>query len=468
MNGIWRWFLGILAIFSLALPTPASAHPELIFYIDTSATIHNEGQELRLDYYIAKSEQFSFAELAEVESDLDRYANGECERALSGMILKVGNYQIDFNLQSAAAIERLESTGAGVWVECKYSSPIEFYSEVEFTWADQNFQQTPGYREFNLGLGQSRSKNLTDFSQVAEISSEISMDFKILFPEEVVVEETELTKKVEPEVEVVVKEEVIEAPEIEPAVVEEKVVEKSFIAQLSDRYFRAINPNLVTVLVGTLIAFFLGALHSIAPGHGKSIMAVMALGERGRRSEIVRLGITMGITHTSGVFILGSIFIFGSSYAPTGIIPVLGIISGLLVTAIGLFYLRRFLIHWREHQMGHEHHHHEGEVGGKKIALLGVIGGMVPTPTALTVLVGTAALGSAWYGVLLVSSYGIGMTVVLIFAGRLVENLYRLVEGVADTKRSAKLLFESAPAIAATIQVIAGVFLVAISYGALA
>jgi ABC-type nickel/cobalt efflux system permease component RcnA len=92
---------------------------------------------------------------------------------------------------------------------------------------------------------------------------------------------------------------------------------------------------------------------------------------------------------------------------------------------------------------------------------------MVPTPTALTVLVGTAALGSAWYGVLLVACYGAGMTLVLIFAGRLIESLYRFGKNMVDSRSGARFVVERAPAIAATIQVIAGLFLAIISYGAL-
>jgi hypothetical protein len=56
---------------------------------------------------------------------------------------------------------------------------------------------------------------------------------------------------------------------------------------------------------------------------------------------------------------------------------------------------------------------------------------------------------------------------VLIFAGRLIESLYRYGESVIDSRSTARTLVEAAPAIAAIIQVIAGLFLVIISYGAL-
>ena len=45
---------------------------------------------------------------------------------------------------------------------------------------------------------------------------------------------------------------------------------------------------------------------------------------------------------------------------------------------------------------------------------MGMAGGLVPTPSALVVLLGATALGRAWFGVLLVAIYGIGMALTLL------------------------------------------------------
>jgi ABC-type nickel/cobalt efflux system permease component RcnA len=50
---------------------------------------------------------------------------------------------------------------------------------------------------------------------------------------------------------------------------------------------------------------------------------------------------------------------------------------------------------------------------------MGVAGGLVPSPSALLVLLGATALGRAWFGVLLVIAYGVGMAVTLTVAGLL-------------------------------------------------
>ena len=457
-------FIACLIFLPLA---PAKAHPELVFYIDTSTTVQNNSNMLYLDYFIAKSDQVAFAELATVNSDLNKYSLDECSKVLGNFKLTSQSFEIDFKLQSASAVEEVPSTGAGVLVWCRFLSPIEFYDLVNFNWEDKNFLEAPGYREFNIGSGNSISKDLTSFESVLELRRDISAEFDLVFP----LAEVETTKAQEKSVGVA-EQEAVPSPEAsvasepaQPRVVTEKPITKSWINSLSDRYFRNINPTPATVFVGTLLALLLGALHSIAPGHGKSIMVVLALAERGRRREIYRLGLTMGATHTVGVFVLGALLILGSSFVPSSIIPMLGIISGSSIVVIGLFYIVKFIGHQKLHRVSEPHHHEN--VSSGRIAFLGVIGGMVPTPTALTVMVGTAALGTAWYGVLLVVSYGVGMTLVLIFTGRVLQRAHLFVEGLADSKGGAARLLKVAPVAAATLQVIAGCFLVLLSFGAL-
>jgi nickel/cobalt exporter len=54
---------------------------------------------------------------------------------------------------------------------------------------------------------------------------------------------------------------------------------------------------------------------------------------------------------------------------------------------------------------------------------MGVAGGLVPSPSALVVLLGAIGLGRTWFGVLLVLAYGAGMAAVLTAAGLLLIRL---------------------------------------------
>jgi nickel/cobalt transporter (NicO) family protein len=192
-----------------------------------------------------------------------------------------------------------------------------------------------------------------------------------------------------------------------------------------------------------LIALALGSLHALAPGHGKTIMAAYAAGHGQRaRRDVLTLGLTVTVTHTAGVLMLGLFVASGSALAPASIYPWLGIASGALVAMAGLTLLRRAVrtvraghrhghhhhphghhhSHGPDHGYGHEHGHGHGHELPRRggAALMGFAGGLVPSPSAVLVLVGAAAIGQAWFGVGLVLAYGAGLALTLILVGLLV------------------------------------------------
>ncbi len=75
------------------------------------------------------------------------------------------------------------------------------------------------------------------------------------------------------------------------------------------------------------------------------------------------------------------------------------------------------------HSHGGRAHTHaplpEGPLSWKALAGMGVAGGLVPSPSALLVLLSANALGRPLFGVLLVVAYGLGMAVTLTAAGLL-------------------------------------------------
>ena len=105
-------------------------------------------------------------------------------------------------------------------------------------------------------------------------------------------------------------------------------------------------PNLTpgVILIGLLIAFALGGMHAMSPGHGKTIVGAYLVGSRGTVKHAAFLGATVTITHTIGVFALGLITLFASRYVlPEKLFPVLSFVSGALVVAIGLSLFTRRL-----------------------------------------------------------------------------------------------------------------------------
>ena len=91
------------------------------------------------------------------------------------------------------------------------------------------------------------------------------------------------------------------------------------------------------LLVGVVVAFALGAIHALSPGHGKTIVAAYLVGTRGTPIHAVFLGGMVTFTHTVTVFFLGFATLFLSRYVlPERIYPVLGAISGISIVGIGV------------------------------------------------------------------------------------------------------------------------------------
>jgi len=68
---------------------------------------------------------------------------------------------------------------------------------------------------------------------------------------------------------------------------------------------------------------------------------------------------------------------------------------------------------------------------------MGVAGGLVPSPSALIVLVASIALGRTVFGVVLVIAYGLGMAITLTLAGLLLVRLRgRLDQRAARAERT--------------------------------
>ncbi|NJN91446.1 MAG: high-affinity nickel-transporter, partial [Leptolyngbyaceae cyanobacterium SL_5_14] len=89
-------------------------------------------------------------------------------------------------------------------------------------------------------------------------------------------------------------------------------------------------------------AFAWGAMHSMSPGHGKTVVGAYLVGARATPQHAIFLAITTTITHTIGVFALGLVTLFAAQYIlPEQLYPWLSLFSGLMVAAIGWNLLTR-------------------------------------------------------------------------------------------------------------------------------
>ncbi len=218
--------------------------------------------------------------------------------------------------------------------------------------------------------------------------------------------------------------------------------------------------TLPAALLGLLIAAFLGAAHSFSPGHGKTVVGAYLVGSRGTWRHAAFLGATVTITHTLGVFALGIVTLFASQYiVPERLIPILSFVSGAIVLLIGLsLFIKRLrsvlglqsVSHFhthdgltREHDDVHLRDNHHDDIdpalmhshgGGvahshlppgadgvpvtwRSLLGLGISGGLVPCPSALVVLLSAITLNRTGYGLLLVTSFSLGLAATLTAIG---------------------------------------------------
>ncbi len=224
-------------------------------------------------------------------------------------------------------------------------------------------------------------------------------------------------------------------------------------------------------LAGMLaVAFLVGSSHALGPGHGKTVMAAYLVGTKGRRSDALVLGLVVSLMHTGSVIVLGVVLLnVGRVGGIERLYPLLTVISGLIVAGCGAVLLRRRLrpllrrgkadhdhVHDDHHGHGHpgdEHHHdhpgdqhhhghghdpeHHGEqahdhgfgshthelpegarpLSRRGLVLLATSGGILPSPSAVLVVVAGFASGRVALGLSLVLAFSLGLAATLSAVG---------------------------------------------------
>jgi nickel/cobalt exporter len=242
--------------------------------------------------------------------------------------------------------------------------------------------------------------------------------------------------------------------------------------------------TLPVVVFSLVAAFAFGAAHALTPGHGKTLVGAYLVGSRGTPRHALALGATVTVTHTASVFALGFVTLFASRYIlPERLYPILSILSGLLVAAMGgaLCWHRfraaragwrvrgsRFAVegghsiprtpnreprtdYWHEHEDGTAHSH--GPFGGhthshalpekvtwRNLMALGVSGGLLPCPSALVVMLSAIALHRVGFGIVLILAFSLGLAAVLTGIGLLFVYAGRLMGRFAPRGRIAAIL----------------------------
>ncbi|MFJ4327075.1 nickel transporter [Streptomyces tricolor] len=476
----------LLAASALALlpAGPASAHPLGNFTVNRYDGLVAAPGQLRVDHVEDLAEIPATQARPGIERlGLGAWARQRCARAAAGSGLTVDGRTV--TLTAARSSARLRPGQAGLdtlRVECRLTAPLPRAGTLTLGFRGAGADGGPGWREITA-RGDRMTLTATDVPKES-VSRELTA-----YPQDLLSSPADTgtaSLRVRPG-----------GPALAADAGRRAAPGAGVLPRGADRWTRALDDlvarrDLTLGFAGLalLIAVALGAMHALAPGHGKTLMAATAAarGGRARPRDVLPLAASVTVTHTLGVVALGLLVTAGSAAAPA-VISWLGIASGALVLAAGVTLVRRA---WRNRvrvtavphegveqrelaavgaahsavHHPHQHHHvehthgghthshahtHEGHTHGHRdhphthgghththgghththptaptlrgTILLGFAGGLVPSPSAVVVLVGAAALGKAWFGLLLVVAYGAGLALTLTAAGFAVVRL---------------------------------------------
>jgi ABC-type nickel/cobalt efflux system permease component RcnA len=187
--------------------------------------------------------------------------------------------------------------------------------------------------------------------------------------------------------------------------------------------------SLPVVALCLLLAMGFGALHAVAPGHGKTIMAAYLVGAGGRVRQALAGGVAISLMHTASVLAIGGVVLWAQRFIPPEqIYPWLGLASGVVVVGLGAVLLV-VRTRGRRHNQGHDHdvhgHSHDHStvdpsrslLSRKGLAALAVSGGLLPSPTALVVLLASVAIHRVAFGLALIVAFSVGLAGALTTVG---------------------------------------------------
>ncbi len=238
------------------------------------------------------------------------------------------------------------------------------------------------------------------------------------------------------------------------------------------------------------VGLVLGALHGLEPGHSKTMMAAFIVAVRGTPVQAMLLGVSAAFSHSLIVWVLALLALtYGDEMIGEKLEPYFVMGSGVLIIGVGAFMLFRalqvqFARRAAHHGHGHSHNHHDHDhdhshdahgdahalahandiekrfAGGRATHTqtigFGLVGGLIPCPAAITVLLLCLGINQLWLGVGMVASFSIGLALTLVLVGMVAALGLRY----ASTRFSSVDRFlNTAPYISGVLIILVGLFM---------
>jgi len=183
--------------------------------------------------------------------------------------------------------------------------------------------------------------------------------------------------------------------------------------------------TLPAVGLSLLLALGFGAVHAIGPGHGKTLVAGYVVGAGGRARDAVAAAVAVSVMHTASVLSLGLLLVILGPLLPAErVYTWLQLLAGIVAVSLGGILLASRIGRWRrasEGQVEEDHLHESERLRGsgtipsrRALGALAVSGGILPSPSALVVLLASSALGRLAFGLAIVAAFSVGLAATLV------------------------------------------------------
>ncbi len=423
-------------VLALALAVPPVAHPMGNFSVNQYHEIVLRPDRVEVLVVVDSAELPTLAAKRSVDtdgdgvvSDVERRAHAErtCADAAAGLTVRAGAQTAQWTVPAS---DFGYTTGAGGLdvsrLECSITAPLNLGQPTEVTVGNSYLSDQVGWREMTATVQGLRllesplpATSVTDRLRSYQddvLSSVLDVRAAVL--------------RVEPG------EGIPSAAATRPSSVDPL----TRLVAAADRRLQSLVGGELTLpvaLLAVLLALLLGAAHAALPGHGKTVMAAYLAGTRGRVRDAVAVGGAVTASHTLAVLVIGGLLAAGTAVIGGSLMRALSLASAAIVICVGIAMLagavraqRYGHHHGHDHHHGHSHDHQHGHdhdqghgskvhTGRWNLAGIGLAGGLVPSPSALVVLLAAVGLGQAAFGVALVVVYGLGMAATLTAAGLL-------------------------------------------------
>lgn len=200
-----------------------------------------------------------------------------------------------------------------------------------------------------------------------------------------------------------------------------------FVVRTEARFSRQLNSQLGAVrrgedsaalLAGIFAAFLYGVFHTLAVGHGKTVVVGYFLGNRARPMQGVAMASWIAVSHVVAAIVVAiatHLILESTLMSPVEQNHWIRMVSFGAIALIGAWML---VGAWRgtgghhHHHHDHDHnHHHGGGVGHRR--LLALAAGFVPCSGAILILTFAIANGILMSGLAMVSAIAVGMALTL-------------------------------------------------------